>query len=553
MPAQTPHPAIEIHGDSDFASQASIEGWSGNGSETSPYVIQGLNITSTDYVECIHIESVSVFFEITDCWMTSIREYSSCVYLVEVSNALVEFCTISSRADGLMLGRVHDSVFQNNDVYSGRTAVLLWETMNCSFVNNAFNNGGVSFWPMDETELQNEFLNNTVREGKLGYFLNVTDSTIDAALMGQVILGSCSNVVVKNGRSSYIDCGLSVFFSENCTVEGFEIAYTNRGVHVMYSDGTRVLENEISNTRFTSILVNSSDDCVIRRNAIYGGGANGIELSDSANVSIIDNEIRGHSTGVNIYWADCGIVASNFVTKCYEYGVHLHYDTRNYTLFNNTFGFNLQSNGRDDGVGNVWDDGVSIGNAWDDYAGSGIYVIPGEAGSVDRFPRLPNETSIDYTPGISHPEDIAYLYESTGNAVTWTLVARRPASYSVFKDGFVVLSATWDGYPVTIGIDHLEPGFYNFTLYVEDIEGNSSSSDAVMVYVYTITYTTLPTNSTTSTSSTTLTNTTTSTTTAGLEKLVGQIVTIGSVCVIVVLVVLIIRTKPEGASMGWGR
>lgn len=537
--ANVTHPPIEISGNSDFAGQASMEGWPGNGSESDPYVINGLNITSGDYVECIHIEDVSVFFEISDCVMTSIPEYSSCIHFYEVSNALVESCTISSPVDSLMLGRVHDSIIRNNVVYGRRTAVLLWETTRCSFVSNTFYDGGVTLWPMDETELRNEFLNNTVRGGKLGYFLNVTDSTIDATPMTQVIMASCRNVVVKNGNSFDIDCGLSIFYCSNCTFEGFSVVATNWGVHVMFSNGTRILESEISGTRFAGILVNSSFDCVVHGNEIYDGEYTGIELSESPNASIIDNEIRGYRTGVNVYWTYHGMVVNNLVTKNQEYGVRLHDNVRNYTLFNNTFALNLQSNGRDDGVGNVWDDGVSIGNAWDDYAGSGIYVVSGAAGSVDRFPRVPNETSLDYKPLISHPEDMTVVFGSVGNTITWNVIARKPASYSVMRNELVILSETWNGFPVTVSIDGLPPGYFNFTLSVADREGDSSS-DSVIVQVYTVTDSTLTTNSTTSII------------TDGLETLIGQTLAIGVVSVIVILVVLVVGTKPENASMGWG-
>ena len=52
----TPHGAIFITGNQDFIDQ----GWSGNGSESDPYRIEGLNITSTQV--CIDIRYVDVHF-----------------------------------------------------------------------------------------------------------------------------------------------------------------------------------------------------------------------------------------------------------------------------------------------------------------------------------------------------------------------------------------------------------------------------------------------------------------------------------------------------------
>jgi ABC-type phosphate transport system substrate-binding protein len=53
--AYTVHGTIRIDGDTDFATQAGIEGWSGDGSETNPYIIENYDINGTGNGTCIYI------------------------------------------------------------------------------------------------------------------------------------------------------------------------------------------------------------------------------------------------------------------------------------------------------------------------------------------------------------------------------------------------------------------------------------------------------------------------------------------------------------------
>ncbi|MHA1863763.1 MAG: hypothetical protein ACTSWA_08340, partial [Candidatus Thorarchaeota archaeon] len=53
----------------------------------------------------------------------------------------------------------------------------------------------------------------------------------------------------------------------------------------------------------------------------------------------------------------------------------------------NQFGDNSRANAWDDGISNTWDDGFSSGNYWMDFInGTGPYMIPGNAGSMDNYP-----------------------------------------------------------------------------------------------------------------------------------------------------------------------
>jgi len=96
------------------------------------------------------------------------------------------------------------------------------------------------------------------------------------------------------------------------------------------------------------------------------------------------------------------------------YGVILGPATSGNMVYNNSFDSN-GINAWDDGLGNSWDDGVGIGNRWSDYAGSGVYLIGGIAGSVDRYPSKytgPPLTTTEPTFTTTEPTFMLWLFLS---------------------------------------------------------------------------------------------------------------------------------------------
>ncbi|MHA2161705.1 MAG: hypothetical protein ACXABF_04735, partial [Candidatus Thorarchaeota archaeon] len=86
-----PHDPIVINDNQDFETQA----WPGNGSESNPFIIDGLNIT--DFDSCISIIGTTAYFIIRNCFLRSIGGFSGfAVNLQDVSNGTIEDCTLAS-------------------------------------------------------------------------------------------------------------------------------------------------------------------------------------------------------------------------------------------------------------------------------------------------------------------------------------------------------------------------------------------------------------------------------------------------------------------------
>lgn len=92
-------------------------------------------------------------------------------------------------------------------------------------------------------------------------------------------------------------------------------------------------------------------------------------------------------------------------------------------------------------------------------------------------------TVVDTTnPTIDHPEDISYVFEETGNSITWQPRDVNPQSYVLTLDGDVIESDSWEGGDITVNVDGLEVGSHIYLVLVTDSSGNSVS-DSVTVTV----------------------------------------------------------------------
>ena len=100
-------------------------------------------------------------------------------------------------------------------------------------------------------------------------------------------------------------------------------------------------------------------------------------------------------------------------------------------------------------------------------------------------------------PTIDHPANLDYDEGETGNTIIWTPVDSHPKNFTIYKDGAVEDSGPWDGSAITIDVDGLSPGVYNFTIVVYDLGGNSVTDTVIVTVNEVVTTPTTPTTPTT--------------------------------------------------------
>jgi len=95
-------------------------------------------------------------------------------------------------------------------------------------------------------------------------------------------------------------------------------------------------------------------------------------------------------------------------------------------------------------------------------------------------------TRVGGTPAISSPGTITYRQGTTGHSISWTITdsSTGTATYQVLTNGTLASSGSWtSGVPVTISVDGLSPGSYNYTIAVDDGLGGSARSTAWIVVI----------------------------------------------------------------------
>lgn len=153
-------------------------------------------------------------------------------------------------------------------------------------------------------------------------------------------------------------------------------------------------------------------------------------------------------------------------------------------------------------------------------------------------------------PIIDNPDDIEYEYSDTGNQIVWNATDSNPVNYSIYRNGVLVGSGGWNGSSISILVDWLIPGVYEFTLIVYNIGGYSASDTVLITVTYTVTTTTTtttttaPTTPTTTTGTTSTTDSTTAQTTQSSQELSPAVVAplalvVGTWVAIIVVVLLI--------------
>jgi parallel beta-helix repeat protein len=151
--AYTPHAPIVITTNEDFKTQ----GWPGAGEEKDPFVIEGLNITTTSV--CINVTGTNVFFEIRNCLLDSPTysapygaicfdglKYGSVIGCVidnhlygtnltasgycRASDNLMTYCGL-----GFVVERSHNCIFENNTMTETGTGFTMVNSQSCSIIS----------------------------------------------------------------------------------------------------------------------------------------------------------------------------------------------------------------------------------------------------------------------------------------------------------------------------------------------------------------------------------------------------------------------------------
>lgn len=568
------HPYISINGDDDFNDTAYLEGWEGDGSSESPFVIEGYEIVDEEIL--IEIVNTRYHFIIQDCNLT----YAfAAIHLRNVTSGVIQDCLIVDVYYGIVLEIVTgiDVIGCYITVHptEGTNGVYLELSNECSISNCViqgqpgtdagifgeycedvtlynntvfeFDNHGIFFGGCFDLNI----IENTVywNEGSVsvcGIFIiesflayiadnNITENSDN----GITILLTNNVTILENHISSSLIHGVYVVSSDYCLIQDNFIEYSGEGitsgpgcgVYTYYSDYCQIIGNEFWWNILTGITLSNSDFCYIANNYLNHSWDHGMQLYQSHNATIEENEIYnsygyssggpecgiriaesdyssllrntvGHNSenGITVYMSDFGEMIGNTIFDSAYNGLYLEessgwdishniiYDNfgsgivldsltyDNYVYYND-IGWCGEYLAVDTWGYNYWN--ISgVGNWYSDYNGTGTYAIFGIAEAIDYYP------SRSLYCGVTTPSE--YEVGTTGNTMTWNSSALNPGSYELLIDGVSQGYVAWDGGPVAADVDGLPVGEYNVTLIVYHVSGHWLANQSTLIVVDTM-------------------------------------------------------------------
>ena len=246
--------SISIDNDTDFSLQAGNHGWTGNGTQSNPFIIKDLFFNdSLSNQPLISIQNTKSFFKLENI---SLLGGSYGILLTNVTNALIINCSIG---------------------YTGEEPIYLYETENIAIKNShIFNSGQISFNILIDYSSNILIENNTI-----------SNSNFD----GIKFRGSGSSQIINNTVQNSKSNGIVFGGTQNMSIID-NIIKENGGYGVSVESNIINLDfihNLIYNNAESGASVYAQNSSIMK-NTFYNNSFYGLAIAkDSLNSSIIEN------------------------------------------------------------------------------------------------------------------------------------------------------------------------------------------------------------------------------------------------------------------------
>jgi len=251
-------PAIIINGNTDFASKATLNGWTGDGTESKPYRIGNISIDRTpDGGSGLSISNTNVHFIIQNITTSgSVNRLDSAFRLNNVTNGHLINNTVKYSYHGFYLVMSKNLIVSENIVGTSGSGFYLDNSHNITLSENLVLHSGDCGFKLSNSD-NNLVINNTAQKSNVGFYLtdsdhnNLTLNIANDNEWGIELSSSTNNSLTKNRVSSNDDEGFYLFKSKNNILD--ENIVSNNGM----LQGIR-LQEASNNTLINNILINNS-------------------------------------------------------------------------------------------------------------------------------------------------------------------------------------------------------------------------------------------------------------------------------------------------------
>lgn len=398
--AYTTHDPIFINGDADFTTQATNEGWPGDGTEGNPYIIEGYEIHPNLYG--IEIRSTSVNFIIRDLRITNGFDNYCGIYFDNVTNGRIENCIIEDNQYGLILSSSSNNLIIGDKVlFNNHNGISLFNSSQNIISNNDVSSNhlkGIYLTGSNRNNITDNNVSNN-EEGIQIYLssgVNITNNTIignNISLSSSTRTRITGNMIINGGiiiKGDYLEHWNTHNIDITNTVNGRLIYYQkNQNGGIVPADAGQIILANCSDVKIekqelnncpVGIILGFSTNNNITGNTISSNGKYGIYLYSSDGNKIISNTIIDSGWNLHLRYSNRNIIKDNIISNTLfslKYmGVHLEHSNRNNitdnTATNNWCGIYLYNSSRNNITNNNAsnnEDGIHLNSRceWNDF------------------------------------------------------------------------------------------------------------------------------------------------------------------------------------------
>ncbi|MHC1679657.1 MAG: NosD domain-containing protein [Methanomassiliicoccales archaeon] len=281
--APASHPTIAVFNDTQLSELIDSNGWSGNGTEGNPYVIEGLDIDAQGATNAIFIGNTVQHLVIRGCYLhNTTYGFGTFPYngncgaaIYNSSNVTLEQNVCSGNGRGLALYQSTNVMVRDNTCYGNVHGIGLYYSNGNFLVGNNCTSDGTDGIHFEESPSNVIDDNRCVLNGRYGICLT----------------GDCNeNMVSNNTCSNNSNSGIRISGACNLnTVVGNlvtgNLAY---GVYLISSNGNELfgnvfIENRGATSEYNALMVQGYDSGVNRWNSTAYGNSWGDWLKPDAN------------------------------------------------------------------------------------------------------------------------------------------------------------------------------------------------------------------------------------------------------------------------------
>ncbi|MHA2425806.1 MAG: right-handed parallel beta-helix repeat-containing protein [Candidatus Thorarchaeota archaeon] len=442
--------AVVVTSDGMFAGA----GFTGTGTESDPYILDGVTVTTESGGRGIYIQSTTAHFVIQNCLVNLTSVSSSYgIYLHTVDNGTIYNCEVIGTPVGIYVDYSEDINITMNTVRDGSNkGIDILRTPNVNIINNTITDilgyRGMSLFQTPNTNVTGNLVNRINYDSALsttyGIFCEQTD-----------------NLTISNNefRSTMRGTGISFNTGENIVMDSNVIWQASTGVRPYNTPGIVISNNNISCGYNYNLWMHTVTGAYVYGNSLH-------------------HTTNANGRAIHLQASSNGTYEFNDMFKCW-YGMSIDSSSSNNTIHDNNIGWldGLEYYGWDDRTTTPKNNWTS--NQFSNYV-SGDYLISGAAGVNDSSASLLSDS---ISPTIDSPDDIVINDTDTNKWVTWHPDDRFPGTYIFYINGTPQSTPIWCNSSISISLDAYAPEVYDLTVRPYDASSSNAVQDTVRVTV----------------------------------------------------------------------